>query len=188
MLSNDERAAVDAHVKKVLAYERAIEEDQTPLAKLLTLVGRHLTGRRVGVRLRKSVYADSDVVGTYYCTPRGGGIIDLAPSRPLPEIYMTFLHECGHLKHHYFDVGEDYPFALMDPQSYKVTPPAKRTDLSAEARSEILREEAEADDQAAKWDAYASALGRLEGVGWNASAADGPIEFFKLHVLANKNL
>ena len=182
-LTEDEKSKISAYVKKILSYERASEGDQTPLAKLLTLVGRHLTGgRQMGVRLRRSIYP-GDIWGTAYNLPGGRAVIDVDPDRSLAIIYETFLHEVAHIKHHYREV-EDNPYFAMEPGTYKVAPPSRNTDFSTEARSAALRNEAEADAQAARWDDFASDPDRLRSVGYDWSDPDYPIEIHKLHALS----
>ena len=175
--------ALKAYVEKILAYEMAIDGDNTPLAKLLTLVGRHLTGRRLGCRMRRSVYSDSGVKGCFYPTPRNGGVIDIIPGQSITEIYRKFLHESGHGKHHY-KVVEENEFVLMEPGSFESAPPVINMALSAEVRAELEREELEANEQRDAWDAYASDPARLRSVGYDPRNPDYPIEFYKLHVLA----
>jgi len=185
MLSNEAaalKADITAHVLKVLAFERASEGDQTPLAQALTLVGRHLTGRKMGVRLRRSIYP-GDIWGTAYNLPGNRAVIDVDPDRSLAIIFETFLHETAHIKLHYFDV-EDNPYFAMEPGTYKVAPPSRNTDFSTEARSAALRNEAEADAQAARWDDFASDPDRLRSVGYDWSDPDYPIEIHKLHALS----
>ena len=176
------KADVQAHVEKVLAYERACEGDQTPLAKLLTIVGRHLTAKRLGVRLRESIYGGSNAWGTAYNLPGNRAVIDVDPGLPLAQTYETFLHEVAHIKLHYRVVDDNEYFA-MEPGSYKVAPPSSNPNFSDEARAAVLRNEAEADNQAAKWDLWASDPARLSQVGWDCSDPDYPIEFHKLHAL-----
>ena len=184
MISAAEQASITDYVEEALAYERIIHDgDDSPLAKLLSLVACHLTGGlRVGVRLRKSVHAAGGVLGCMYPTPRGGAVIDLDPDRPLAEIYLTFLHEVAHAKLHY-PVVEKNELVFMDPGSYENPTTLNNPWLPEEVKNERLRNEAEADAQADAWDAYASDPGRLREVGWDWSDPDYPIEFHKLHVL-----
>ena len=175
----DEKAEFEQMVKKSVKVQLALRDD-TLLARLCSAVGSHLTGREVFVRLRKSIYADSDVVGTYTCIPRGRAVIDLDPDRSLAEIYKSFLHECGHVRHHYLE-AENNKFILMDPKSYRVTPAVKDPGLSAEAMRKVVQREKEATAQADRWDDWASDPDRLAGVGY----PDGkPVEFSKLQVLS----
>ena len=166
---------IDQAVKEEFAMR-----DHDPLAKLFSMVGSHLTGREVFVRLRKSIYADSAVVGTYTCIPRGRAVVDLDPDRSLAAIYKSFLHECGHIRHHYRE-AENNDFIFMDPGSYRVTPAVKDPGLSAEVRRKVVKREAEADEQADRWDTWASDPNRLRDAGYHP---DDPIEFYKLKVLA----
>ena len=175
MMDIEFRQMVDKAIKEQLAMY-----DDDPRARLYSLVGSHLTGLKVYARLRKSIYVDSDVVGTYTCVPRGRAVIDLDPDRSLAEIYKSFLHECGHIRHHYFDV-ENNEFIFMDPGSYQITPAVKDPGLSAEVRRCVVQREAEANDQADKWDAWASDADRLRAAGYHP---DDPIEFYKLKALS----
>ena len=175
MMDIEFRQMVDKAIKEQLAMY-----DDDPRARLYSLVGSHLTGLKVYARLRKSIYVDSDVVGTYTCVPRGRAVIDLDPDRSLAEIYKSFLHECGHIRHHYFDV-ENNEFIFMDPGSYQITPAVKDPGLSAEVRRGVAKREAEANDQADCWDTWASDPDRLAEVGYSDVH---PVEFYKLHVLS----
>ena len=168
-------------IKKSVKVQLALMDDD-PLARLCSAVGSHLTGREVFVRLRKSIYADVDVRATYTCIPRGRAVIDLDPERPLAAIYKSFLHECGHIRHHYLE-AENNEFILMGPGSYRVTPAVKDPGLSAEVMRKVVQREKEANDQADKWDRWASDPVRLAEVGYHAGS-DDPIEFYKLKVLS----
>ena len=184
-LTEAEKSKIEAYVKKILSYERIIHDgDDSPLAKLLSLVACHLTGGlRIGVRLRKTVRAAGGVLGCMYPTPRGGAVIDLDPDRPLAEMYLTFLHEVAHAKLHY-PVVEENKLVFMDPESYEYPTMRNNPWLPEEVKNDRLRNEVEADDQAARWDEYASEPDRLRSVGYDPRNPDYPIEFHKLHVLS----
>ena len=59
----------------------------------------------------------------------------------------------------------------------------KRDELSAEAMRQAIKREAEADEQADRWDTWASDPDRLREVGYHPGS-DVPLEYFKLHVLS----
>ena len=156
---------VDKAVKEQFAMH-----DHDPLAKLFSMVGSHLTGLKVYARLREPY--QKDCRGMMLPSGNGRVVIDINPDQDLAGKYWTFLHETAHARKHFYDINTGS--VLTEPGSVEV-------DFSEYKKPATTKKEAEADEQARVWDAWASDPVRLAEVGY----PDGcPVEFSKLKVLA----
>ena len=162
-----EKARIDKIIKEALAMR-----DEDPLAELFSMVGCHLTGLKVFVRLREPYKKSSRGI----MLPCGNGrvTIDINPDQDLAGKFWTFLHETAHARKHYYNV--DTGSVLSEPGSVTV-------DYSEYKQPANTKKEAEANDQAQRWQDFSSDPDRLAEVGYHP-ANDEPVEFSKLHVLA----
>jgi hypothetical protein len=156
---------VDKAVKEQFAMH-----DDTPLAKLFSLVGSHLTGLKVYARLREPYRKACR--GMMLPSGNGRVTIDINPSQDLAGQYMTFLHEVAHVRHHFYDINTGS--VLTEPGSVEV-------DYSKYSEPSVIKEEEQANEQARVWDAWASDPVRLREVGYHP---DDPIELYKLKALS----
>ena len=177
---NEKRKSLAEMVEEVewkMMVDKAVKEqfamhDNDPLAKLFSMVGSHLTGLKVFVRLREPYKKACRGV----MLPCGNGrvTIDINPDQDLAGKFWTFLHEAAHVRHHFYDI--DTGSVLSEPGSVTV-------DFSEYKKPALTKKEAEANDQAQRWQDFSSDPARLAEVGYH-SGNDEPVEFYKLHVLA----
>ena len=183
---NDKSVTLAEMVEKVewkMMVDKAVKEqfamhDHDPLAKLFSLVGCHLTGLKVFVRLREP-YKKS-CRGMMLPCGNGRVTIDINPDQDLAGKFWTFLHEVAHARKHFYNVNTGS--VLTEPGSVEV-------DFSEYKQPALTNKEAEANDLADKWDTWASDPARLAEVGY---PDNHPVEFSKLKVLSkikiyNKN-
>ena len=177
---NDKSITLAEMVEKVewkMMVDKAVKEqfamhDHDPLAKLFSMVGSHLSGLKVYVRLREPYVKKCR--GMMLPSGNGRVVIDINPDQDLAGQYLTFLHECGHIRHHFYDINTGS--VLTEPGSVEL-------DLAEYKQPATTKKEAEADDLADKWDTWASDAVRLAEVGYHPGT-DVPVEFSKLKVLA----
>ena len=161
-----EEIKIDGIIKQYLA-----RLDYNPLAKLYSAVACHLTGRKIFVRLRAPYLKDCRGV----MAPCGNGeaVIDINQNRTQTQQYKTLLHEIAHVRHHFIDI---------DTGTVLKTPGSVDLDWGNYEMPVSQNREAEAWEQADKWDRWASDPVRLSEVGYHAG--DPAIEVYKLHVLS----
>ena len=177
---NDKSVTLEEMAEKVewkKQIDLAVKEefsmhDNDPLARLFSMVGSHLTGLKVYVRLREPYRKACRGI----MLPSGSGrvTIDINPDQDLAGKFWTFLHETAHARKHYYNINTG---------SVTTEPGSVAVDYSEYKQPANTKKEAEANDQAQRWQDFSSDPDRLAEVGYHPGN-DEPIEFYKLKVLA----
>ena len=146
---SDEDAEFDRRVNEAVEEALALRDD-TPLARLYSLIASHLSERQASVRLRDPSGVKSG--GDMMPGPNGKVCIDLEPGLDPDLQFEVFLHECAHAKLHYKSDVEQWVFMAgitMQPRSM-ASPPGRLED------PRVAQEEKEAADLGGVWNRWAT--------------------------------